>query len=642
MNAQRSKGQSGIVRKADKFYATASYAEAAELYSQAISQGQENVTVLTKAADCYFFMSKYEQAEPLYKDLIEKYKDEIENIYYFRYSQTLKALGKDEEANKWYRLYDKDISTNEFKSDLEKLATIKSFGDKFEIQNMSFNSNLSDFGPYFHEKQLIYASPSKKSKNYNWTKQPYLDLYAVKLDDSNRPDSIAKPFSDELNSDLHESNVAISKDGKFIYFTRNNSSNGGRRKSDDNKVTHMGIYRAEMVNGKWTNIQPLSFNSSEYGVMHPALNKENDRLYFASDMPGSVGSFDIYYADVDAAGNVGAPTNLGPVVNTKNREVFPFMSNNNKLYFASDGHIGFGLLDVFMSELKKNSFTKPFNVGLPVNTNSDDFGFVIDENKKIGFFSSNRPGGKGDDDIYGFLQTAPLKEFEYWVQGAIVDTENDGPVNQAVVQVLDEKGNVVSESKVGQDGKFILEVDKPGNYKVVVKHPNFLDIEKSITIKDNGKPKNELNFKMDVIPESCLGDLISDKGDPKVVINNGVLMFEFEDILFDFDSAAIKEESKVHLNKLVAKLKQFPHVNVEIGSHTDSRGSDEYNLRLSEQRAASTKAYLVSRGINERRLLSVGYGETRPRYDCSDHQCTDAEYQINRRVEFVVLVKPTK
>ena len=450
-------------------------------------------------------------------------------------------------------------------------------------------------------------------------------------------DSVSAPFSKELNTKFHEANITFTNDGKTIYFTRNINENGNRKK-DKNKITQLGVYTANLVDGIWTNVQSLPFNSDTYSVIHPALNKENDRLYFSSDMPGTFGSFDIFYVTIDANGNFGKPINLGTEINTKTRDQFPFISDEGKLFFASDGHPGFGLLDVFMSEVNGEGYSKPLNLGLPINTNLDDFSFIYNDATKTGFFSSNRTDGKGDDDIYSFLQTAPLQDFQYYVQGLVKDDESEAFVEGATVLLFNEKGDKIQEMKVNEKGSFYFDL-KPETYKLSVEDGNYIPAEKTFTILDNGNTKTEQIVMVKRIPNTFLEELIAEEGDPKVITDNGILMFDLPEILFDFDRFNIREDARPPLDQLADKLKRYPLINLEIGSHTDSRGTEEYNKQLSQERATATMNYLVNKGVEPSRITAKGYGETKPKVDCTDHNCSDDEHQINRRSEFVISVK---
>ena len=630
--------QSSQMKKADKLYHSASFEKAAETYSE-ILEVENNTLALKKAADSYYFISNFEKAAPLYKKLVENRKESLDELYFFRYAQTLNALGKYEDAQKWMKIYEKEVSEVEYKANRDKLENIKNQGNKFEIKNLELNTSTSEFAPYVYNHELYYSTPKKGNfldKKYNWTGEKYLDIYTVGLKE-NEIDSIAKPFSDAINSKLHESNIAITKDGKTLYFTRNNSENGRKRKRDNEKVTHLGIYKADWVNNQWTNIEPLSINNANYSVMHPALNSDNSKIYFASDMPGTNGSFDLFYVTLSPNGKLGTPVNLGPEINTKNREQFPFLNEDDDLFFASDGHRGFGLLDVFMAKKSNDGYSTPLNVGLPINTNRDDFSFILNSNTQKGFFASNRLDGKGDDDLYAVTQIAPLDNFQYYVEGRILD--NDGnPINEKItISIYDENNNKISEKEL--ENQNVLRFDlPPGTYKLKASNPNYIPAEKTFTILDNGNSKNEQDLVVQRIPNTFLEDLIAEEGDPKVITDNGVLMFDLPEILFNFDKFDIREDARVHLDQLIDKLKRYPKVNIEIGSHTDIRGTKEYNETLSHNRANATRDYIIKRGIAEDRITAFGYGESKPKVDCLEHNCTEAEHQINRRSEFVIVV----
>jgi outer membrane protein OmpA-like peptidoglycan-associated protein/tetratricopeptide (TPR) repeat protein len=632
--------QDNKLRKAEKYYLTANYSKAAEQFSILLNEEVKNPEILKKAADSYYFISNFEKANPLYKELIENFKESIDEKYIFRYAQSLKAVGNTEDSNKWMKVYESEMTETVYKATIEKLENIKSQGNKFEIKNVVINTPYSDFGPTVYNNQFVFSSPTKEkkifSKKYKWNNQSYLDLYTTEIKD-NKLDSIVKPFSETLNTKLHEASVAFSNDGKTIYFTRNNNEKG-KRKKDAEKITHVSIYSAELIGNEWTNVKPLPFNGLTYSTMHPSLNKDNTKLYFSSDMPGTIGSFDIFYVDIDANGKFGKPINLGDQINTKNREQFPYISDENKLFFASDGHIGFGLLDVFLAEETKEGYSKPLNLGLPINTNMDDFSFIYNDNSKRGFFASNRQEGKGDDDIYSFLQISPLKDFQYFVQGTIIDSESEEPIEGAKIEMFDEKGNKIAESIVDKEGTFYFDL-QPGTFKLATSHPDFIPAEKTFTVLDNGNSKTEQIIKMQRIPKTFLEELIAEEGEPKVITDDGVLMFDLPEILFDFDKFNIRDDAKVHLDKLVDKLSRYPQIDIAIGSHTDKRGTEAYNEKLSQDRATSTMNYLIEKGIDANRVTAKGYGESKPKVDCDDHECSDAEHQINRRSEFVIIVK---
>lgn len=360
-----------------------------------------------------------------------------------------------------------------------------------------------------------------------------LDLYTANMNDDGQLSNIVL-FPGAINSDTHESSATFSQDGMTMYFDRTNE----KRVKDDNdeRVAHISIYRAENVNGNWTNIERVPFSSDEYSTEHPSLSPDGTQLYFASDMPGSVGSFDIYVVDVNEDGTFGTPRNLGSNVNTENREQFPFISGDGVLYFSSNGHPGFGNMDIYSTE---GDFSEVRNLGTSINSPFDDFAYTKREGEEEGFFASNR---RGTDNLYTFSRE------EYT--------------------------------------------------------PPVVEIEERETNPETGRQQ------------------LRDVGN----------------IYFDFDKSTIKEESKPTLNKVADIMKKYPSLEIEIGSHADARGTDQYNMGLSERRAASTLEYLVSQGIERERLTSKGYGESRPLNDCTQPTgCTSAQYARNRRSEFTIM-----
>lgn len=331
-------------------------------------------------------------------------------------------------------------------------------GERFEIKNLPINTPNSEFGAVKHKDNLVFASvklkPGMFDKKFKWDGETYLNLVTVPLKNINSADSITYYFAKELKTGMHESNAIFTKDGKTIYFTRNNSKNG-KKKKDDKEISNLQIFKAELVNGKWTNITSLPFNSPNYSVEHPALSADEKILYFASDMPGSLGSFDIYSVNINK-GAFDTPKNLGPEINTNRREQFPFASADNKLYFSSDGHLGYGSLDVFVSEINGTEYSKPINIGLPLNSNLDDFAFNIDSETKEGYFASNREGGKGSDDIYQFKETKDLivEDCHQLIAGVITDIDTKLVLENATVILQDSNNKTLNTATTSADGKF--------------------------------------------------------------------------------------------------------------------------------------------------------------------------------------------
>ena len=407
-----------------------------------------------------------------------------------------------------------------------------------------------------------------------------------------------------------------------MYFTRNNYASG-KKIRDKNKVTHLKIYKAQFVNNEWTNITELPFNSSDYSVEHPALSPDEKQLYFASDMPGAIGSFDLFVTDINADGTYGAPKNLGSKINTDQREQFPFVSSDNILYFASDGHFGMGGLDIFKSEISDEKFFTPINLSNVINSNLDDFAIVINETNEKGYFSSNREGGMGDDDIYRFT-----KEKTYLIHGLVQDKNSLEILPGSLVSLLDENNNLINEMVVGDDAKYSFDIENNKSYKI----KGTLKLYVPSVVEFSSDAKGDINKNILLLIESY------DDAEQNIVTDKGKTQIKINPIYFDFDKWNIRPDAAIELNNVVALMMKHSEMQLEIGAHTDARGSDAYNLKLSDKRAKSVLEYLIGKGISENKLKSVGYGETQPLNNCVEpNMCSEAEYSINRRCEFVLM-----
>ncbi|OGS74342.1 MAG: hypothetical protein A3F91_04665 [Flavobacteria bacterium RIFCSPLOWO2_12_FULL_35_11] len=608
------------LKRANQLFEKRAYLNAAELFLNEEPKTQE---VLEKLADCYYFNTKMSQAEPWYKMLLQTHEANIHPTYLFRYSQALKGVKKFDEADKWFQKYlEKKQMTIAEKQETLPFFEALNFGNRkpYIVHKVSINSTFSDFGTAYFGDKVIFASTRTNGKLYDWNNQPYLDLYQTDVGENQDLKNVV-PFSGSINTEMHESNAVFTKDGKTMYFTRNNFALG-KKNRDKNKVTHLKIYKAQFVNNEWTNIAELPFNSSDYSMEHPALSPDEKQLYFASDMPGAIGSFDLFVVDVNADGTYGAPKNLGSKINTEQREQFPFVSSDNILYFASDGHFGMGGLDIFRSEISDEKFSTPVNLSNIINSNLDDFAFVIDEENEIGYFSSNREGGQGDDDIYRFTQ----KKI-YAVHGMVKDKNSLELIPGALVSLFDRDNNLISKMIVGEDAYYSFEVENNKSYKINGTHKLYIPSEVEFSIDSKGDTDKDIPLFMELYKDV----------EKEVVVENDKTQIKIKPIYFDYDKWNIRKDAALALDSVVKIMKKYPNMNIEIGAHADARGSDEYNMDLSHKRAKSVMEYLISQGISENRLKSVGYGETQPLNNCiKPRMCTSKQYSINRRCEFVL------
>ncbi|MGB0982274.1 MAG: OmpA family protein [Winogradskyella sp.] len=603
---------------AKRLFEKKSYVQAAELFLEIEPKNQE---LLEKLGDCYFFTSNLEEASKWYTELMNAYKDETNFIYYYRYSQVLYGTGDAKEANKWLELYNNSKLTKrtDVSTVSEEYEYLKNKDSDYILTNLSSNTNLSEFGGAFLNEKFVFASTKNESSKYNWNQEPYLNLVSADLDKSGELENIIA-FSDHINTKRHESNAVFTKDGKTMYFTASNR--GGLAKS---KINHLKIYKAELVDNQWKNLTDLSINSIDYSTEHPALSEDEKKLYFASDRPGSIGSFDIYVVDILESGKLGEPINLGNKINTDHREQFPYILKDT-LFFASTGHIGLGGLDIFKSVVKANTdFSTPKNLGKGINSSLDDFGFVLSKDNSFGYFSSNREGGKGGDDIYRFKRI--IKQIK--LKGVIKDKNTLDPLEGVVIELV-KNGDTTSNVLSNPDGSFIFDLDTIEKHNYAIKVTKTLYKPQNVSL-DNFDPTKPL----EILLEKYVGNTSG-----AIVYKNNKTQIFHEPILFDLNSSYLTPKATVILDNIVSILRQYPEIIIRCESHTDSRATAKYNKWLSDRRAKRTAEYIISKGISSSRITEQGFGETQLLNECSDDvTCSDEEHHLNRRTEFVLIDK---
>ncbi|GIQ59827.1 cell envelope biogenesis protein OmpA [Flavobacterium collinsii] len=626
--------QTGSVASADKKYDKYAYIDAIAAYEKVAEKGYREEKMFQRLGNAYYFNGELVKALKWYKALFGM-NDQQEFEYYYRYAQTLKATGNYTKADKILELFNQKASTDKrgllFEKNKNYLEQIKNNSGRFKIADAGINSKYSDYGSSFLDNKLVFASSRDTGGvakvKFKWTNKSFTNLYSAELN-ADGSVGIPKRFERKINSKFNESTPVFTKDGLTMYFTRNNFLNGTKG-TDDKKVTLLKLYKASYIEGKWTNIVELPFNSDQYSVAHPTLSIDEKKLYFASDMPGTFGQSDLYSVTINTDGSFSKPENLGAAINTEGRETFPFISGDNELYFASDGRPGLGGLDVFVSTIKKDlTFSEVQNVGAPINTKLDDFGFIIDSKSRTGFFSSNRDGGHGYDDVYRFSETRKLP-CEEILSGTVIDAETNLVLENAKVNLLDNQLQIIGEAITGADGKYSFKVNCNKEYFVRAARQDYDTNELPKAID-----KTSLTLPLKRTPQK----VVEKKIENLVVGDDLAKILHIKMIYFDLGKSIVRKEAAIELEKIRQVMIQNPNMKIDVRSHTDSRQTHAYNEKLSDRRAKATVAWLVKKGIAADRITGKGYGETQLLNKCADGvKCTTEEHQANRRSEFIIV-----
>ncbi len=621
-----------LLTKGNEKYDSYSFSPAIDIYKRVLDKGYVSADLLKKLGNSYYFNANYNEASEIYKRLVDNYPSDVAPEYYFRYAQTLKTLGDYENSNtamtKFIKATSNDVRATAYKSEKNYLEDIKKNSGKYEIGAFEYNSPYSEFAPSFYKEGIIFSSDRDTGNlaryRHTWNSKDFLDLYKVNVDSSSMSNVVK--FGDKLNTRLHESTSIGTKDGNTIYFTRNNFKDGKYVK-DEKGVIRLKIFKATLSEeGVWSNIVELPFNSDTYSVAHPALSPDEKTLYFASDMPGTLGESDIFKVSIDGDGGFGAPIGLGNSVNTESRETFPFVTTEDVLYFSSEGHPGLGGLDVFATKIADGKLDGAVvNVGEPVNSKMDDFTFIFDEDSRKGYFASNRSGGMGADDIYTFVENTPLVlECVQKITGTVRDKITNELLVGATVKVINENNEEVLSTITDSEGNYSLSLDcYKGNF-VRALTQGYVPSEEYLK-KLGSKPKIiDFYLERDKVTAGFGDDLAK--------------LLQLSIIYFDFDKYNIRKDSELEVEKVIAAMEKYPSLKIKVNSHTDSRGKDSYNLMLSQKRAKATVGYMVAHGIAADRLQQEGFGETKLINQCPNGaKCSAQEHELNRRSEFIIL-----
>ncbi len=606
--------QENELKKAEKTFNEEKYIESISILENLVKKGNGSVVVYEKLADANYLNANYAEATKWYTELYALTPD-MDAEHHYRFALSLKSAGLEKDSEKQMQIFEtkrpKEIRTylnkNGFGSN--SMLTLSN------VNVLPINSKDSDYSAAIKGDTIVFASARDfvlDNKKYARTQQSYTSLYyAVK----NSPGAYSKPklFSKGSFSIYHEATPVFTKDGKTMYYSQNQLAKKSKAKLVNGLFK---IYKSAYINGKWRNQGPIPLvEDDSVRVAHPALSPDGKFLYFSADLKSGNGNSDIYRAAINSDGSFGKIEHLNDKINSEGRETFPFVTEDNTLVFASDGHHGLGGLDLYYIDLNDPTAIA-INLGASINSAYDDFALVTNTEMSQGYYTSNRPGANGDDDLYSFdLSLNPLT-----LSGTITDEETKEVIPNATVVILDSNGKTVGTIKTDSKGNFVMaNIKRDSKYIIKVQQEKYIPTERQIVVY-----KKDLNENIEI------------KKEPVVIDFANLLNYNL--IYFDLDKYFIRKDAKPELDKVVAVMNQYPEIKVEIGSHTDSRESKKYNQRLSQQRADATLNYLVSKGIDIARLTAVGYGETQLVNECKDGvKCSEAEHQLNRRSTFRVI-----
>lgn len=703
---QESNAQNAKLQVAQNLYDQFDFKSASNIYHDILSSPKfaQDTTTLRMAIDCEIKLMNFEEAERLSAILCALPAANKKDLHNLGRCQTV--LGKYPEAIETYkRILTIDpademaleyTATPNFDNKLKRDSTI------YEIKNASINSEKADFAPaFFTAGKIIFSSARGEgpgaSRSYVWNEQPYLNNYIAKIKaDSTLED--ASVMGSDVNSRYHEGTVAYHPGENMLYFTRNNYLNGNIQKARSGRL-YLGIYSGKAGSTDISELTAFDYNNKEYSIQHPTLTSDGKKIYFASNMPGGFGGMDLYYCEKENE-SWKAPKNLGPKINSPGDDVFPFISNDSTLYFSSNGRLGLGGLDLYYVKLSGDSICE--NMGYPANTKHDDFALILFTDETRGYFCSNRPGGKGDDDIYE-LRISPPDSVT--IKGRVIDIATLQPMKNTLITITNDDGSVVqaftddngeytitapykkviniegekqdyekgstevalnprSTEYVAEDiqlkkvaflalGKVMYDIDgSPAEGAIVRVKDSSGNVIDSLRTDITGNYRFSLEDNKKYIIEAykteyvLLAKDINTGASKNRSVTNDFRLFKLEkgtvvrldNIYYDYGKSDIRSDAAVELDKLVRILKDNPSMKIELSSHTDARGGDAYNLKLSDARANSAVKYIISQGVASERLVAKGYGETKLLNRCGNNvTCSEEEHQFNRRTEFKIL-----
>jgi outer membrane protein OmpA-like peptidoglycan-associated protein len=606
--------QKNKLRKAEKQSDNLAYVDAREVYLKVVDKGYTSAQVFESLGDTYYWNSDYVNAAKWYGSLIDQFPDQANAAIIYRAAQANKSAGNMNRAN---QLMEK-FSVMEGASAYLGTSEVSPLPFEVTLKDQSgYNSDYSDFGPAFLGQTMVFSSTRPQGQDaqlHNWTNQPFSKLYQTSFDEQGNVIGV-NTLRGAFEPTGYQSTATFTADGKVMYFTQSQSLTKDQEKSDP--TMRLKLVRAELMeNGEWGNFKDLSLNDVAYSSAHPALSADESKLYFASDRPGGLGGTDLWYAVILGDSISAEPVNLGAQINTAGRETFPFVDANNVLYFASDSYAGMGGLDIYSLDLSDES-ARITHLSEPVNSPMDDFGLIYSSEGQEGYFASNRGGADSQgDQIYGFRAVCKIA-----VVGNVYDEETGDEIPGAFVQVFDGENSLVNEFILEQVSGFSFEYKCDQDLRIVATASGYEPNEVILhtpSVSSDMKVPIPLKFK-DLCRPNDLGCKLN-----------------LQPIYFDFDRYNIRKDAAVELAKILVAMQQYPDLVINIESHTDQRGSEEYNETLSSKRAAATRSWLIEKGVAAERLTARGFGESQPLIDCNEGPCSDDDHQLNRRSVFLV------
>jgi outer membrane protein OmpA-like peptidoglycan-associated protein/tetratricopeptide (TPR) repeat protein len=603
--------QNKDTKEADNLFDRLEYVDAAKAYTKLVEKNKADGYVYKQLADSYYHVFNSQQAVLWYAKAVESAQDAETH---FRYAQMLKAEGDTKAAAQQMATFAKmqpnDARAKAFKNNPEYTNQLKSQAKQYDILKSDVSSDKADFGAVITQNnEVFFTSARNTSRRENgMNDQPYLDLYkAIRNTDGTLSQATAVA---ELNTKWHDGPAALTSDGTTIYYGSESFNESAYQKNKEKylKFSQIYLYKATKTEaGTWGNSKALPINSKDYSVRNPSISKDGKTLYFSSDMPGGLGGEDIWKVSVDGD-TYGTPENAGDNINTEGNESFPSIQDDGILFFSSNGRQGLGGYDVF----KQNTITneKATNLGEPVNTQKDDFSFSYNLDKNVGYFSSNR---EGNDDIYQAIAVCGVD-----ATVVVKDAETGKLLAGASVSFVDQKGKNKGnqESNDMGEAKFGVACNETANFNAT--KSGYQNGTATMPKSKNGAQSIVINL-MPILP---------------IITETEVIL---EPIYFEYNQSNITAQGAQELDKLVKVMNLYPTMVIDAKSHTDSRGSDSYNLKLSDRRAKATAQYIVSKGISKERITGTGMGETQPKVPCTE--CTEEQHAENRRSEFLIIKK---